>query len=55
MILLAPWDDVKDAALDLVKTEPGPNLATGWLAHADITVDPAYGHWVPATGSIAAN
>jgi parvulin-like peptidyl-prolyl isomerase len=55
VILLAPWDDVKDAALDLVKTEPGPNLATGWLANADITVDPAYGRWDSATGTIAAN
>jgi hypothetical protein len=55
VILLAPWDDVKDAALDLVKTEPGPNLATGWLANADITVDPAYGRWDSATGTIVAN
>lgn len=55
VILLAPWDQVKDAALDLVKGEPGPNLATGYLANADITVDPAYGRWASATGNIAAN
>ena len=55
VILLEKWDDVKAAALAVVNAQPGANLATGWLAHADITVDPAYGHWVPATGSIAAN
>lgn len=55
VILLAPWDEVKDAALSLVKAEPGPNLATGWLANADITVDPAYGRWDAATGTIAAS
>ena len=55
VILLEKWEDVSDAALAIVKADPGANLATGWLAHADITVDPAYGHWVPATGSIAAN
>lgn len=55
VILLAPWDDVKNDVLALVKAEPGPNLATGWLANADITVDPAYGRWDAATGTIAAN
>lgn len=54
VILLAPWDDVKSDVLDLVSAEPGPNLATGWLANADITVDPAYGRWDSATGTIAA-
>jgi parvulin-like peptidyl-prolyl isomerase len=55
VILLAPWDDVKDDVLSLVKAEPGPNLATGWLANADISVDPAYGRWDAATGTIAAS
>jgi len=55
VILLAPWDDVKDNVLSLVKAEPGPNLATGWLANADISVDPAYGRWDAATGTIAAS
>jgi hypothetical protein len=55
VILLAPWDEVKESALGIVKAEPGPNLATGWLANADISVDPAYGRWDPATGTIAAN
>lgn len=55
VILLAPWDDVKDDVLSLVAAEPGPNLATGWLANADITVDPAYGRWDAATGTIAAS
>lgn len=55
VILLAPWDDVKDDVLSLVKAEPGPNLATGWLANADISVDPAYGRWDSATGTIAAS
>lgn len=55
VILLAPWDDVRDAALELVSADPGPNLATGWLANADISVDPAYGRWDPATGTIAAS
>lgn len=55
VILLSKWDDVKESALALVKSQPGANLATGWVAHAKISVDPAYGHWVPATGSIAAN
>lgn len=55
VILLAPWDEVKDAALTIVNAEPGPNLATGWLANADISVDPAYGRWEPATGTIAAS
>lgn len=55
VILLAPWDEVKDAALDVVTADPGPNLATGWLANADISVDPAYGRWDPATGTIAAS
>lgn len=55
VILLAPWDEVKDAALAIVGSDPGPNLATGWLANADISVDPAYGRWDPATGTIAAS
>lgn len=55
VILLAPWDEVKDAALAIVASDPGPNLATGWLANADISVDPAYGRWDPATGTIAAS
>jgi len=55
VILLAPWDDVKDAALAIVAADPGPNLATGWLANADISVDPTYGRWDPATGTIAAS
>jgi len=55
VILLAPWDEVKDAALAVVSADPGPNLATGWLANADISVDPAYGRWDPATGTIAAS
>ncbi|MFM7746035.1 MAG: peptidylprolyl isomerase [Actinomycetota bacterium] len=55
VILLAPWDAVKDDVLSLVKAEPGPNLATGWLANADISVDPAYGRWDSATGTIAAS
>lgn len=55
VILLAPWGDVKDDVLSLVKAEPGPNLATGWLANAAITVDPAYGRWDAATGTIAAS
>ena len=46
---------MKESALGIVKAEPGPNLATGWLANADISVDPAYGRWDPATGTIAAN
>jgi hypothetical protein len=55
VILLAPWDAVKDDVLSLVKAEPGPNLATGWLANAEITIDPAYGRWDAATGTIAAS
>lgn len=55
VIRLATWDEVKDAALAVVNAEPGPSLATGWLSNADITVDPAYGRWDPATGTIAAN
>jgi parvulin-like peptidyl-prolyl isomerase len=55
VILLAPWDEVKADALSLVKADPGPNLATGWLANADITIDPAYGRWDAATGTIAAS
>lgn len=55
VILLSPWDEVKDDVLSLVEAEPGPNLATGWLANADITVDPAYGRWDAATGTIAAS
>ncbi len=54
VILLEKWDAVADAALEIVKAQPGPNLATGWLANADISVDPAYGRWSPATGSITA-
>mgnify|MGYP003337527131 FL=1 len=54
VILLEKWDTVADAALEIVKAQPGPNLATGWLANADISVDPAYGRWSPATGSITA-
>ncbi len=55
VILLAPWDAVKGDVLSLVKAEPGPNLATGWLANAEITIDPAYGRWDAATGTIAAS
>lgn len=54
VILLAEWDDVADAAIEIVKQDPGPNLATGWLANASISVDPAYGRWEPATGMITA-
>jgi hypothetical protein len=55
VILVEKWETVKDAALALVKAQPGANLATGWLANSHITVDPAYGHWSSATGSVVAN
>lgn len=55
VILLAPWANVQDHVLSLVEARPGPNLATGWLANADISVDPAYGRWDAATGTISAS
>ncbi len=55
VILVEKWDTVKNAVLNLVKAQPGANLATGWLANSHITVDPAYGHWSSAAGSVVAN
>ena len=54
VILIQPFESVKDEVLGAVKAQPGALLATGYLVDANISVDPAYGRWVPATASIVA-
>ncbi len=54
VIFVEPFESVKDEVLASVKAQPGALLATGYLVDADISVDPAYGRWVPATASIVA-
>ena len=54
VILVQPFESVKDEVVASVKAQPGALLATGYILDADITVDPAYGRWVPATASIVA-
>lgn len=54
VIQVQPFELVKDEVLASVKAQPGALLATGYLVDADISVDPAYGRWVPATASIVA-
>jgi len=55
VILAQPFDAVKESVLNSIAASPGLLLATGHVAHAKITVDPAYGRWSTATGTIVAS
>jgi parvulin-like peptidyl-prolyl isomerase len=52
VILARPFDDVGEDLAALVATAPGDAALSGRLATADITVDPRYGRWDPARGSV---
>lgn len=54
VIYVQPFDEVKDTVLELVKSQPGPLMATGLVSNTDVTVDPAYGVWSTAVGAIVA-
>jgi foldase protein PrsA len=55
VIYVQPFDEVKDTVLELVKSQPGPLMATGLVSNTEVLVDPAYGVWSPAVGAIVAN
>jgi parvulin-like peptidyl-prolyl isomerase len=52
VILVRPFDEVGEDLAALVGTAPGDAALSGRLATADITVDPRYGRWDPARGSV---
>ncbi len=54
IIYVQPFDAVKDDVLTLVKSQPGPLMATGLVVNTDVQVDPAYGVWSTAAGAIVA-
>ena len=54
VIYVQPFDAVADTVLELVKSQPGPLMATGLVSNTDVTVDPAYGVWSTALGAIVA-
>jgi foldase protein PrsA len=55
VIYVQPFDAVADTVLELVKSQPGPLMATGLVSNTKVLVDPAYGVWSPAVGAIVAN
>jgi hypothetical protein len=52
VILARPFAEVGDDLAELIATAPGDAALSGRLATADITVDPRYGRWDPARGSV---
>ena len=54
VVYVQPFDEVSDTVLELVKSQPGPLMATGLVSNTDVTVDPAYGVWSTAVGAIVA-
>ncbi len=52
VILARPFDEVGEDLAALIATAPGDAALTGRLATADITVDPRYGQWDAARGSV---
>ena len=52
VILARPFDEVGEDLAALIATAPGDAALTGRLATADITVDPRYGRWDAARGSV---
>jgi parvulin-like peptidyl-prolyl isomerase len=52
VILARPFDEVGEDLAALVATAPGDAALSGRLATADITVDPRYGRWDAARGSV---
>lgn len=54
VIYVQPFEEVKDTVLDLVKSQPGPLMATGLVSNTEVLVDPAYGVWSTAVGAVVA-
>ena len=52
VILARPFDEVGEDLAELIATAPGDAALSGLLASADITVDPRYGRWDAARGSV---
>ena len=52
VILARPFDEVGEDLTELIATAPGDAALTGRLATGDITVDPRYGRWDAARGSV---
>lgn len=53
VILNRPWTEVDDALIGLLGSESGAFLQLdGLLNSADVSIDPRYGSWDPATGRI---
>ena len=52
VILARPFDEVGDDLAELIASAPGDAALSGRLATADITVDPRYGRWDPARGTV---
>lgn len=54
VILHRPWDEVSASVAELHRPgDSGGYLLDGALATGDVSVDPRFGTWDPATGSIA--
>jgi parvulin-like peptidyl-prolyl isomerase len=54
VLQLRPYDEVSDAANTLLQQYGGQLLFVGFLSRADVSVDPRYGRWDPARGSVIA-
>lgn len=52
IVLVAPYDTVSTAVADALSDNAGNTLLTGWMAAADISVDPRFGSWNAAFGQI---
>ncbi len=53
IILSHPYSEVKDSISSVLNENPGAALLAGFMATSDITLNSAYGTWVPATAKIA--
>lgn len=53
VVRVAPYDSISAALSDALATDAGNTLLTGWMATADITVDPRFGTWSAALGQLA--
>lgn len=55
VILHRPWDEIADSVAQLHQPgDSGGYLFDGYLATADIAIDPRYGHWNQLTASVDA-
>ena len=52
IVLVAPYETVRTALAETLTNDPGNTLLNGWMATADITVDPRFGTWSNALGQI---